>query len=263
MKPMYIMYAVEILIIALIFYPILRFVRGTRGAGVLKGLFFAALSGGFIVLIAGEVFRLERLSALVRTFLQFGVIGFLIIFQPEIRRGLIQLGENRFWRIFERSKTSTANEVIDAAVRLSASRVGAIIAIERGVGLRAVVETGVPLDAEVSSALIMTTFWPGSPLHDKGMVIQHNRIVAASCIFPLTEDPNLSAELGTRHRAAIGLSEESDALVVVVSEETGTISLALNGKLHRDLDREKLQKVFAAIDRGDDELELGVGGAHA
>jgi len=257
-KPTYI---VEIILIALIYYPILRFVRGTRGAGVLKGLGFAALSGVFIVLIAGQVFQLERLSALARTFLQFGVIGFLIIFQPEIRRGLIRLGENRFLRVFERSKTSTTDEVIEAVVRLSASRVGAIIAIEREVGLRAVSETGVPVDAEVSAALIMTTFWPGSPLHDKGIVIQHNRIVAASCVFPLTESSDLDAELGTRHRAAIGLSEESDALVLVVSEETGTISVAFNGRLYRNFDRDKLKELFAAFDRGDEEIALAMGGA--
>lgn len=256
MKPTYI---IEIVLMALIYYPVLQFVRGTRGAGVLKGLGLAVISGGFIVLIAGQVFQLDRLSALAKIFLQFGVIGFLIIFQPEIRRGLIRLGENRFLGLFERSKTSTANEVIDAAVRLSASRVGAIIALERDVGLRAVAETGVPLDAEVSSALIMTTFWPGSPLHDKGMVIQHNRIVAASCVFPLTESSDLSAELGTRHRAAIGLSEESDALVLVVSEETGTISVALNGTLHRNLDRDKLQKLFAAVGRGEEEISLEMG----
>jgi diadenylate cyclase len=255
-KPTYI---IEILLIAIIYYPILQFVRGTRGAGVLKGLGFAALSGGFIVLIVGDVFGLDRLSALAKTFLQFGIIGFLIIFQPEIRRGLIRLGENRFLRLFERSKTSTANEVINATLRLSASRVGAIIAVERDVGLRAVAETGVPLDAEVSSALIMTTFWPGSPLHDKGMVIQHNRIVAASCVFPLTESPDLSTELGTRHRAAIGLSEESDALVLVVSEETGTISVALNGKLYRNLDRKRLLKLFAAVGRGEEQISLEMG----
>jgi len=253
--------AIEITLISLLYYPILRFARGTRGAGVLKGLGFIAVTAVVVVLLLGRTFHLDRISALAKTFLEFGVIGFLIIFQPEIRRGLTSLGENPFLRLFEPSKTSTAAEVIDAVVKLSANRVGAIIAIEREVGLRAVVETGIPVDAEVSSSLIMTIFWPGSSLHDKGMVIRHDRILAASCVFPLTESRIVSKALGTRHRAAIGLSEESDALVIVVSEETGVISVAHKGRLVRNLTRESLQEIFAALGRRDENVLWKAGAA--
>ncbi len=252
---------IEIALISLLYYPILRFARGTRGAGVLKGLGFLAVTGMVMVLFLGRTFHLDRISALAKTFLEFGVIGFLIIFQPEIRRGLTSLGENPFLRVFEPRKTSTAAEVIDAVVKLSASRVGAIIAIEREVGLGGVIETGIPVDAEVSSSLVMTLFWPGSPLHDKGMVIRRDRIVAASCVFPLTESPIISKDLGTRHRAAIGLSEESDALVLVVSEETGVISVAYRGRLVRNLTRDSLQEIFAAFARGDESVLWRVGGS--
>lgn len=171
------------------------------------------------------------------------LLSFLIIFQPELRRGLAQLGQGPILGIFFREER-IIEEITEAVFSLAKKKIGTIIAIEREIGLKPYIESGVSLDSKVSSELINTVFMPHTPLHDGGIVIQNRRIVAAGCLFPLTQNPRISKTLGTRHRAAVGLTDETDALVIVVSKETGVVSLAREGKLMRNIDRESLTRIL-------------------
>ena len=213
------------------FYLLLIFIKGTRALSVIKGL---ALLG--IVYFCSEVLGLVVITWIMTKLLTIWVISIVIIFQPELRRGLAQIGEMGVYSKKER----IIDEVATAVDILAKKRIGALIAIEREVGLRHYIESGVSLDSRVTSELINTIFMPNTPLHDGGIVIREGRIVAASCLFPLTQDTSISKSLGTRHRAAIGLTEETDAVCVVVSEETGVISVSMTGKLNRDFDKEGL-----------------------
>jgi diadenylate cyclase len=182
---------------------------------------------------------------LLETVFQFGVIAALVVFQPELRNALAQLGQNRLLRMFTRlEQTQVAEEVVQAVEEMSRGKVGAIIAIEREVGLGEYIESGTPLQARVSDALLMNIFTPYSLLHDGAAVIRGEDIVAAGVILPLTQQPVSDRTLGTRHRAALGLSDETDALVVVVSEETGTITLAHGGRLFRNLGGDELRAML-------------------
>ncbi len=175
------------------------------------------------------------------------VIALLIIFQPELRRALVHLGGGSFFGFTAISKQSVIDEIALAISSLSQKKIGALIAIEREIGLKNYMETGVNLESIVSQALLTTIFMPNTALHDGGVVIQEDRIVAAACIFPLSRNLNLEKTMGTRHQAAIGLTEETDAMVLVVSEETGTISLAYRGKLSRGLDEMSVRRILANI----------------
>lgn len=233
----------EVLILAILLFGLLTFLRGTRGEGMLKSLgFFLAV--GFIVLRGlSQEFELARLTLVLDAIFQASVIALVVIFQPELRRGLaLKIGEK--WFTSSIPEQQWLEEVANAAARLSKSKEGALMAIERKDGLKNYITTGTVLDAEVKADLLANIFWPGAPLHDGAVIIQNGRIAAAGCFLPLTDNPDISKALGTRHRAALGLSEAEDALVVVVSEETGIISLAEGGRLHRELDRESLLQML-------------------
>jgi diadenylate cyclase len=229
----------EVLILAILLFGLLTFLRGTRGEGMLKSLgFFLAV--GFIVLRGlSQEFELARLTLVLDAIFQASVIALVVIFQPELRRGLaLKIGEK--WFTSTVPEQQWLEEVANAAARLAKSKEGALMAIERKDGLKNYISTGTVLDAEVKADLLANIFWPGAPLHDGAVIVQNGRIAAAGCFLPLTDNPDVSKQLGTRHRAALGLSEAEDALIVVVSEETGIISLAEGGRLHRELDRESL-----------------------
>lgn len=231
---------IELAILWIIFYALYRFVRGTRAAGALKGLLFVLIIATLVLRVFAQgVF--PRLAVLYDNFLSIATIALIVTFQPELRRALIRLGEAPFFRSGTTDIDPVIDDVAQAMGLLSKNSFGAIIAIERRVGMRELIETGRRLDAEVSSHLLTTIFWPNSPLHDMGVVIRGNRVVAAGVQFPLAQPTDLPEEhLGTRHRAAIGLTRVTDALVVVVSEETGTISIAEQGRLDRRIAPESL-----------------------
>jgi diadenylate cyclase len=229
---------VEVVILFLLVFGLLTFLRGTRGEGILKGL-GAFLIFSFVGLLGiARVFQFERLEFLLDSIFKTSVLALVVIFQPELRRGLVKIVQIPFAEALAESRV--VEEVSNAAAKLAKLKVGALIALERQTGLKVYTENAVRLDAEVKAELLYIVFFPGSPLHDGAVVIQQGRVAAAGCLFPLTDNPEVSKSYGTRHRAGIGLSEETDGLVVIVSEETGAISLAEGGRLHRDLDREQL-----------------------
>ncbi len=233
---------VELIIIGLVIYAILKFLEGTRGLRLFRGLILLIASFMLIVGVIAEDLHLVRLQVLARPVLYIVFFGSLVVFQPELRRALMKIGEARWFKGFVNSSDRVVKAVASSTQYLASRKIGALIAIERQVGLGHIIETGVKIDAIVSSELIRTIFWPGSALHDLGVVIQEERISAAGCQFPLTESEEVDPSLGSRHRAAVGLSEDSDAVVVVVSEETGIISLAVDGKLYRGFSYEELEK---------------------
>ena len=235
----------DILIVALIIYELLQLIRGTHavqmalGALVLVILYWASLW-----------LNLQTLNWLLRTFLPFVVFGIIVVFQAEIRKVLAHLGKTPFFGAFtERRQDEVIDEVVLATTTLASHRTGGIIVIEREMGLRSYIETGIALDALVTYDLLISIFNPGTPLHDGAVILQGNRVAAAACFLPLTVNPELSRALGSRHRAAIGVTEDTDALAVVVSEETGIISLVQGGAIRRSLDGPSLkQALLAALD---------------
>lgn len=238
---------VEIALFFIVFLAIQWFMRGTRGENILKGigtLFFASFLGLYYL---AQTLSLDRLNSALDRVFSASVIALLVIFQPELRRGLVRLGENPLVRLFIRREGSVIGELVESVVRLAKKKVGALIAIEREIGLRTYIEGGVRVDGEVRAELIDTIFFPGTALHDGAVVIQSDRVAAAGCLFPLTDNPSISKSLGTRHRAAIGLTEETDAVTIVVSEETGQISIGVDGELHRNLDKEGLETLLRQL----------------
>ncbi len=249
----------ELVVVWLVVFVVYQFVRGTRGARAILGatlllvvpyIIFALLKA-----ISGDEQLFARLRYLYGNSVEFAVIALLIVFQPELRRALVRLGEvGIFQSARGLRKARVIEEVLAAAAYLSKNKIGALIAIERQVGLSGLVDSGTTLDAAVSRDLLKTIFWPGSALHDMGVVVRGDRVVAAGVQFPLAEGEQFSSELGSRHRAAIGLSQEADALIIAVSEETGTISLAERGQLSRNLTVDALRTQLA---RGMERTELG------
>ncbi|HVR73566.1 MAG TPA: diadenylate cyclase CdaA [Planctomycetota bacterium] len=239
-------YLIEILIIYLIIYTFLRFMEGTRGEGILKGIALLILTVPILVTIVADRFNvLDRLLVIVKFFGAAAIPVLVIIVQPELRRALVRLGQTRIFGIFLRGETEgMVDEIVKAAFRMSRRKVGALVAIEREVGLQNYVERGTRLDAVVSSELLCTVFFPGSDLHDGAVVIQKDRVAAAGCLFPLSESPIVGSVLGTRHRAALGITEETDAVVVVVSEETGVVSFVHGGKMQRSLNTDQLRSLL-------------------
>lgn len=234
----------DILVVAVVVYEALKLIRGTRAVQMALGSFMVIV----LFFLSGFV-PLQTVNWLIRNMLVYVAFAAIVIFQSDIRRALAHLGRAPFFRYFASSEAAeeAIAEMVVAAQMLSAQRVGAIIIVEREIGLRNYIESGIPIDAALTYDLLMTVFQPGSPLHDGAVIVQENRIAAAACFLPLTVNPKIGRELGTRHRAAIGISEESDAVAVVVSEETGVISLALDGDIERSLGPEELRARLQAL----------------
>ncbi len=234
----------EILLVAIILYKLYAMLEGTRAITLAKGILVLFMTNFFC-----NVFQLNLLSWIFEKVMTWTFILFPIVFQPELRRTLERLGQGRFF-FSERTSldVAEANKVVEELVKasksLSATKTGALMVIERRMGLNDVSDTGIKLDAMITSELVLNIFFVNTPLHDGAAIIRGKRIYAAGCLLPLTEKTGLSKELGTRHRAALGISEQCDALVLVVSEETGTISIAENGKLTRHLDGDTLAKMI-------------------
>lgn len=232
--------AVDVLAVALIIYYLLLLIRGTRAVQMLLGLVFLGL-----VYYAALLTELPTLQQILENLLIVLPFAIIVLFQQEIRRALTNFGRNPLWGLAKQQKVvASFGDIVLAATTLSSRKIGALIVIERLQGLRTYIENGIALDAVISYDLLINVFSPDTPLHDGAVIIQDDRIAAAACFLPLTSNPELSKEFGTRHRAALGISEETDAVAVVVSEETGTISLAFDGELHRDLDSKSLRNAL-------------------
>ena len=235
----------EIGILWFAFYFVLIFARGTRGVQVLKGIVLIVL-----FFIVTQKLGLDTISWIFTKLFAISVIAVLIIFQPELRRGLASIGQHRWSEIFLK-ESEIIKGVTEAVLSLSKRKIGALVAIEKDSRLSHYVESGIDIDARVTTELLITIFMPNTPLHDGGVVISGDRVVGAGCLFPLTQNPSISRTLGTRHRAALGLSEETDAVVIVISEETGGISIANSGKLTHDLDKDALERALNNLFRPD------------
>lgn len=229
----------DVLIVAVVIYELLKMLRGTRAVQM-------ALGAGLLVLLfyLSRWAHLETVNWLIRNMVGYIVFALIVLFQADIRRALAHAGRTPFGSYFARTQRADEmiEEVVVASGVLSTQRVGGIIAIERSIGLRNYIEGGIPLDATVTYDLLVTIFRPGTPLHDGAVIIQGERIAAAACFLPLTVNPLVSKDFGTRHRAAIGLTEETDAVTVIVSEETGRISLALDGGVESPLAADTLRQ---------------------
>lgn len=229
----------EIFILWYVFYMILLFFKGTRSEQLLKGLVILG-----VIFIVAQQLGLEAINWTLTRLFPISVIALVIIFQPELRRGLTQLGQFGS----HQESVEAIDEVARSVVILSKRKIGALIAIEKEVGLKSYIETGTAIDSKVTTYLIMSIFMPQSPLHDGAVIIRHGRLLAAGCVLPLPEgEKGFPKFIGMRHRAAIGISEETDAVCVVVSEETGAISIASGGRLIQNLDEENLKKTLTNL----------------
>jgi diadenylate cyclase len=233
----------DIGIVAFIIYRIILLIKGTRAVQMLLGL--AVI---LIVYVASQVAGLYTLHWLLDNFLSSIILVIVVLFQNEIRRALIHVGRNPFFAdLSYREETEVMEELVQASVSLANKRIGALIVIERETGLKDFLEVGTEIDAKVSSDLITSIFLPYSPIHDGALVIQQGRLKRAGCFLPLSQSPDISKALGTRHRAAIGLTELVDAVAIVVSEETGKISVVVGGRITRDLDSTTLRRVLKRL----------------
>jgi diadenylate cyclase len=234
----------DIGVVAVLIYELLLLIRGTRAMQM-------ALSGAFLIALffLSEWLDLETVNWLIRNLATYVVFAIIVLFQADIRRALAHFGRAQFFKYFERASSDdeTLEELVVAASTLSARRTGAIIVVERQIGLRNYIEGGIPLDALVTYDLLASIFNTGSPLHDGAVIVQNDRVAAAACFLPLSVNPRVSRELGTRHRAALGITEENDAVAIVVSEETGAISLAIGGGLERGLSVDALQRRLQSL----------------
>ncbi|QCJ40599.1 TIGR00159 family protein [Bacillus sp. S3] len=236
---------VDIVLVWYVIYKLINVIRGTKAVQLLKGILVILL-----VRVVGEWLGLTTLSWMMQQAINWGFLAVIIIFQPELRRALEQLGRGRF---FSSSRTQdddnqekTVEAILKATDYMAKRRIGALISIERETGMSDYIETGIQLNSNISSELLINIFIPNTPLHDGAVIIQRNNVSAAACYLPLSESPFISKELGTRHRAALGISEVTDSVTVVVSEETGNISLTKNGELHRDLKLEELKTLLTS-----------------
>jgi len=234
---------VDIILMSIIVYRLLLIIKGTKAAQMLIGLgvlLFASLISRY--------FEFYTVDWLIQSFWTQIVIAIIVLFQPEIRRALAQMGETPFLQtLTSAEELKSLDEIVKATVSLSNRRIGALITIERETSLKEFVEIGTPLDAKVSKEVLLSIFHPTSPIHDGAVVIKGNRIVAAGCFLPITTSPEISKSMGTRHRAGLGLSEETDAVVIIVSEETGGISVAMNGKLEPHFDMGTLRDLLTNL----------------
>lgn len=234
--------AAELLLIGIFVYAIVTFLEGTRGERMFRGMIFVLVAGSLVLNLVVKTFDMERIAFLYNGFLIAILIIAVIAFQPEIRRGLIRIGQTRFFASSPQQLSRSVEEIITAVSQMAAERTGAIIVIPQQVALGEFIETGVRVDAKVTSELIRTIFHAKTVLHDMAMVIQADRIVAARVQLPLAEASSQFGRLGSRHRAAIGVTTSSDAVVVVVSEETGTVSVAIDGNLIRNVSEAQLRR---------------------
>ena len=234
----------EILILWVVFYRILVFFEGTRAFQVLKGILY--LLSAFLI---SQILGLDTINWLLTKFFGLSIIALLIIFQQELRQGLARLGQQHLFSIglAESEIVAIIEEITNAVYRLARQKTGCLMAIERETKLNTYIESGVAIDGKVSVELINSIFTPRAPLHDGGVIICGARIVAASCLFPLSENPNFSKIIGTRHRAALGITEQTDAIVVMVSEETGEISVAADGRFIPIVNRERLVNLLKTL----------------
>lgn len=235
---------IDILIVAFAFYKLFMLIRETRAEQLTKGIIVL-----FVATKISEWLELFTVYWILEKTMTVGVLAILIVFQPELRRGLEYIGRSRFFtksfaEIKDESLNEVVDEIVDAVASLSRQKIGALIVMERETGLSEVVETGTRIDGKISSGLLINVFIPNTPLHDGAVVIKEDIVKAAGCFLPLTDNTSLSKELGTRHRAALGISEKSDCLAIVVSEETGAISIAENGSLARYLDTKTLKQIL-------------------
>lgn len=242
--------AVEILILSVLLYYSYLYLRGTRGARILIGLALVFLTLTFL----SQLFQLQVIEWLLRSFSVFLAIALVVIFQPELRRALTELGSHR-WLGGSFEKKETVAQISDATFELASKGIGGLLAIEREIDLTPYAESGVAVDAELSKELVVTIFHPKTLLHDGGMIIRNGRVAAAGCIFPLTQREDIDRHLGLRHRAALGLTEESDAIAIVVSEENGQVSICHNGRIERNLNFDRFEKRLAQLLMIDDDDE--------
>ena len=245
---------IDILIVAAIIYKLLLLTRHTRGSALLKGLFLL-----LVILVLSGILGLTSLNWLLLAVLQNGALVLVILFQPELRKALERMGRSRLItkgnrRSADDERDTVIAEIVQTVFDLSRRRVGALIVFERQTGLEDVIETGTRLNAEISAPLLENIFEPNTPLHDGAVVIRDDQVIAAACILPLAEASGISRELGTRHRAAIGISENTDAAVIVVSEETGIVSLATDGTLKRPISVDELQEFLYKYYRSTESL---------
>ncbi len=235
--------ALDILIVAFIIYKIIDLIKGTRAVQMVVGLVVL-----FVVSVLSQKLHLVTLHWILTSFLSSIILVIIVIFQNDIRKALMNMGQTPFFRrVYFFGRESEIEELSRGIASLSGRKVGALIILERNTGLRDYVEKGVQLDAKISGALLVSIFNKESPIHDGAVIISEGRIAAAACFLPLTQDPGLEKEMGTRHRAAIGLTEENDAVAIVVSEETGGIRFAMGGKLSRKMDEKGFQKVLQRL----------------
>ncbi|GAU77130.1 diadenylate cyclase CdaA [Fusibacter sp. 3D3] len=252
-------YIIDILIIAFVFYKLLGFIKETRAEQLVKGF--------LIILIVSKLSEWAKLYAvnyILQSTFTIGLIALVILFQPEMRKALEHLGRSQIFMMTNRKNTlddlnKSINEIVDAAGVMSRKKIGALIVIERTTGINDIIETGTVTDAQISADLLMNIFYPKSPLHDGAVVIKNNRLMAAGCLLPLSANKYISKELGTRHRAAMGMTESSDAMIVIVSEETGHISMAVEGKLQRFLDTKTLKELMITTLSQEKEIKAGGG----
>lgn len=250
-------YIIDIGIIAFVFYKLLGLIRETRAEQLVKGFLIILLISKL-----SEWAKLYAINFVLQSTFTIGVIALVILFQPELRKALEHLGRSQ-WVLTANKKglneefIKTVNEITDAASVMSRKKIGALIVVERTIGINDIVETGTVIDAEISADLLMNIFYPKAPLHDGAVVIKNHRIMAAGCLLPLSSNKYISKELGTRHRAAMGMTESSDALIVIVSEETGAISMAVEGKLQRFLDPSTLKELMISALSPEKETEVG------
>lgn len=231
---------VDVLLVWFVIYQLFKIIKGTKAVQLLKGIFVL-----IIVRLLTGVFHFDTLTWLLDQVLPWGFLAIIIIFQPELRRALEQLGRGRLFARTMMQEEEEHDRLMEALTKsvnyMAKRRIGALISIEQETGLSEYVETGTPLNAVITSELLINIFIPNAPLHDGAVIFQRNQIAAAGCYLPLSENPFISKELGTRHRAALGLSEVTDAITIIVSEETGAISIAIDGDLHRDLSIEEFE----------------------
>jgi diadenylate cyclase len=235
---------VDILIVSILLYELLKLIRGTRAVQMAVGI--AAVVALFYI---STGLQLETLNWLIRNIIGYVVFAAIVLLQTDIRRALVHLGRGRLFRRFDSTITDddSVEELVVAATTLASRKIGAIIVIERSIGLRNYIESGIPLDARLTYDLLVSIFQVASPLHDGAVIVQSDRIAAAACFLPLTINPRLNRELGSRHRAAIGVTEENDAVAIVVSEETGRISVVEDGDLERDVDAARLRARLSPV----------------
>jgi diadenylate cyclase len=238
---------IELLIIGSVVYWVISFLQGTRGARLLKGIVVLLITIYVVVRLLAGRFGLQRIEFLYGRFLLAAGFAIVVVFQPELRRALMRLGETRLFRSFSTQLNDDIDALVESATFLSRRKIGAVVAIERDVGLGGIAETGTRLNADLTAELLNTIFWPNSPLHDLGVVVSNGRVTYAGVQFPLAESGELEKELGSRHRAAVGMSQETDAVVLVVSEETGDISIAERGQLLRKITPETLRGLLSEL----------------